>query len=281
MLATDVSAVAVTFVAGVHTESQLLIVAVTAAAAVGTCLTVLGNYQGGNTPDELNSVTVQMTCGTLGSVSYSAFLENAQLAIIGDEILSFRSAILNVDGTYTVRGFLRGRRGSEYALSSHAVGDRFVLVDTSTMIRVADTSASIGLPRLYRAVSSGLSTATPQTFTNTGAGLKPYAVVQVAGGRYADGSVLITWVRRTRTSGEWRDGVEVPVGETAEAYELVIWNAGRTTQIRTFSGIASPSAVYSAAQQVADFGGLQGAVAVSVFQLSSVVGRGYEARAVV
>jgi len=149
------------------------------------------------------------------------------------------------------------------------------------MIRVADTSASIGLPRLYRAVSSGLSTATPQTFTNTGAGLRPYAVVQVSGGRYADGSVLITWVRRTRTSGEWRDGVEVPVGETSEAYELVIWNAARTTQLRTLSGIASPSVVYSAAQQVTDFGSLQGAVAVSIFQLSSVVGRGYEARAIV
>jgi hypothetical protein len=248
-------------------------------STVGTCLTALGNYQGGNTPDELNSVTVQMTCGTLGSVSYAAFLGNTQLAIIGDEIVSFRSATLNIDGTYTVRGFLRGRRGSEYAISLHAIGDRFVLVDTSIMIRVADTSASIGLPRLYRAVSSGLSTATPQTFTNTGAGLKPYSVVQVAGGRYADGSVLITWVRRGRTSGEWRDGVEVPVGETSETYELVIWNAARTTQLRTLSGISSPSVVYSAAQQISDFGSLQGAVAVSVFQMSSVVGRGYEARA--
>ena len=250
-------------------------------SAVGTCLTALGNYIGGNTPDELNSVTVQMTCGTLGSVSYSAFLGNAQLAIIGDEIVSFRSATLNSDGTYTVRGFLRGRRGSEYVMGSHAIGDRFVLVDTSTMIRVADTSASIGLPRLYRAVSSGLSTATPQSFTNTGAGLKPYAVVHVSGGRYADGSVLISWVRRSRTNGEWRDGVEVPLSETSEAYELEIWNSARTTRLRALSGISSPSVVYSAAQQVTDFGSLQGAIAVSVFQLSSVVGRGYEARAVV
>ena len=250
-------------------------------STVGTCITALGNYQGGNTPDELNAVTVSMTSGTLASVSYAAFVSNAQLAIIGDEIVSFRSVTLNVDGTYTLRGFLRGRRGSEYAMGSHAIGDRFILVDTAAMIRVADTSASIGLARLYRAISSGLTTGASQSFTNTGAGLKPYAVVQVAGGRYADGAVLISWVRRTRTSGEWRDGVDAPVGETSEAYEVEIWNSARTTRLRTITGISSPSVTYTAAQQVTDFGSVQASLAVSIYQLSSVVGRGYESRATI
>jgi hypothetical protein len=71
------------------------------------------------------------------------------------------------------------------------------------------------------------------------------------------------------------------VGETSEAYELVIWNTARTTQLRILSGISGPSVVYSAAQQISDFGSLQGAVTVSIFQLSSVIGRGYEARAIV
>ena len=248
-------------------------------SVAGTCTTALGNYLGGNTPDELNSVTVSLTSGALASVSYAAFISNAQVAIIGDEIVSFRSATLNLDGTYTVRGLLRGRRGSEYAIASHAIGDRFLVVDTATMIRVADTTASIGLSRLYRAVSSGLTTGNSQSFTNIGSGLKPYSVVQIGGGRYSDGAVLITWVRRTRTSGEWRDGIDVPVGETSEAYEVEIWNAGRTSLLRTITGIASTNVTYSAVQQVADFGALQSTIAISIFQLSSVIGRGYEARA--
>jgi hypothetical protein len=248
-------------------------------SVAGICTTALGNYSGGNTPDELNAVTVSLTNGTLASVSYASFVSNAQLAIIGDEIVSFRSATLNLDGTYTVRGLLRGRRGSEYAIGSHAIGDRFLVVDTATMIRVADTTASIGLSRLYRAVSSGLTTGNSQSFTNIGSGLKPYSVVQIGGGRYSDGAVLITWVRRTRTSGEWRDGIDVPVGETSEAYEVEIWNAGRTSLLRTITGITSTNVTYSAVQQVADFGTLQNTIAISIFQLSSVIGRGYEARA--
>jgi hypothetical protein len=149
------------------------------------------------------------------------------------------------------------------------------------MIRVADTSASFGLSRLYRAVSSGLTTGNSQSFTNIGSGLKPYSVVQIGGGRYSDGAVLISWVRRTRTSGEWRDGIDVPLGETSEAYEVEIWNAGRTSLLRTLTGITSTNVVYSAAQQVADFGSVQSPIAISIFQLSSVIGRGYESRATV
>jgi hypothetical protein len=250
-------------------------------STAGVCTTVLGDFAGGNVPDELNSVTVQMTNGTLSSVAFASMIASAQIAIIGDEIVSFRSATLNLDGTYTVRGLLRGRRGSEYAIASHEIGDRFLVVDTATMIRVADTTASFGLSSLYRAVSSGLTTGNSQSFANIGSGLKPYSVVQIGGGRYSDGAVLITWVRRTRTSGEWRDGIDVPVGETSEAYEVDIWNAGRTSLLRTFTGITSTNVVYSAAQQVADFGSVQIPIAISIFQLSSVIGRGYESRATV
>jgi len=250
-------------------------------STAGVCTTVLGDFAGGNVPDELNSVTVQMTNGALSSVGFASMIASAQIAIIGDEIVSFRSATLNLDGTYTVRGLLRGRRGSEYAIASHEIGDRFLVVDTATMIRVADTSASFGLGRLYRAVSSGLTTGNSQSFMNIGSGLKPYSVVQIGGGRNASGDVSISWVRRTRTSGEWRDGIEVPLGETSEAYEIDIWNAGRTSLLRTFTGITSTNAVYSAAQQVADFGSVQIPIAISIFQLSSVIGRGYESQATV
>jgi hypothetical protein len=49
--------------------------------------------------------------------------------------------------------------------------------------------------------------------------------------------------------------------------------------LRTLTGLTSSSAIYTAAQQTADFGSLQARVRVRVFQLSSTVGRGYPLQA--
>jgi hypothetical protein len=69
-------------------------------------------------------------------------------------------------------------------------------------------------------------------------------------------------------------GVAVPVGETSESYELEVWNSTYATLKRTFSGLTSPSATYTAVQQVSDFGLNQETLYLKWYQLSSVVGRG-------
>ncbi len=51
--------------------------------------------------------------------------------------------------------------------------------------------------------------------------------------------------------------------------------------VRTLTGITSPSAIYTAADQAADFGAAQSAVHVVVYQLSGVVGRGFPGKATV
>lgn len=252
-------------------------------ATIGTVSGVLGNFTGGNIPDELNSLTVVLNNGELASVSYAAFIGGSQAAVVGSEIIYFRDATLNLDGSYTLKGLMRGRRGSEYAMATHVANERFVLVNASTLKRIADSTASIGLARSYKAVTSGLTLAgtAPQTFTNQGAGLKPYAPVQLGGGRDASGNLTLQWVRRSRISGEWRDGVDVPLGEDSEAYSVEIWNSARTTLKRTITGLTGPIATYSAADQTTDFGGLQATVYFSVYQLSATVGRGYEAQGIV
>ena len=274
---------AVLFRSSDNGASYQQIATITAQATMGRVVGTLGNFAGGNIPDELNSIIVRLNNGTLSSVSYASFLAGAQGAIIGDEIVLFRNAVLNPDGTYTVSGFLRGQRGSEYAIGQHAANERFILLDPSSILRIPGSTADLNVPRLYKAVTVGSSLAktTAQSFTNEGAGLKPYAPVHIGGGRDAEGNVLINWTRRSRISGEWRNGVNVPLGEEMEAYEVEICNAAYTAVKRTISGLTSPSANYSATDQVADGGEPGAPVYVRVFQLSAVVGRGYEARAVI
>lgn len=255
----------------------------TTPATLGRVVGTLGGFNGGNIPDELNRVVVSLEKGTLSSVSYASFLAGAQGAVIGGEIVLFRNAVLNVNGTYTLSGFLRGRRGSEAAIGTHIASERFVLIDPSSFVRVPGVTADLGMPRLYKAVTAGSSLArtAAQAFTNFGAGLKPYAPVQLGGGREAGGAVLIRWTRRSRISGEWRDGVDVPLGEDAERYEVEICDASYTTVKRTIAGLTTPQATYSAADQTADGAAAGAPVYVRVYQLSSIVGRGYPALATI
>ena len=68
-----------------------------------------------------------------------------------------------------------------------------------------------------------------------------------------------------------KDYVDVPLNEAAERYECCIVKDGN--EIRTFA-VSVPSAVYTAQQQTADFGGVQSAVCVRVYQMSETRGRG-------
>ena len=111
-----------------------------------------------------------------------------------------------------------------------------------------------------------------------GLALRPLSPVHVRGTRTATGDLVLTWVRRTRVSGDAWEIAEVPLGEAAEAYEVDILAAGVTKRtLRT----VTPVATYAAADQIADFGGLQNAVAVRVVQMSALVGRGGIATATV
>ena len=83
-------------------------------------------------------------------------------------------------------------------------------------------------------------------------------------------------MRRSRVDAEWRDGVDIPLGEESERYEVEIYSG--LTLKRTLTA-TSPTVAYSAAQQVTDFGSAQSSVSVKVYQLSAVVGRGYPAAA--
>lgn len=245
-------------------------------ATAGVTSDALGACSNMGIPDERRTVNVVLHHGTLSSVSFDAFLSGSQAALIGDEIVYFRNAVLELNGSYTLSGFMRGRRGSGYAAGSHYVGDRFILLTANALRRVPDTTSNIGVSRHYKAVTYGATVvgSTAYTFTNRAAGLRPYAPAHLGGGLEADGSFTLKWVRRSRVSGEWRDSVDVPLSEESEHYAVEIFSSDFSVQKRTIDCFAQ-SCSYSAAQQVEDFGSTQSTIYFRVYQLSAVVGRGY------
>jgi hypothetical protein len=66
--------------------------------------------------------------------------------------------------------------------------------------------------------------------------------------------------------------VDASLGETSEAYEVDIMQGATVKRTLTAT---TPSVLYTSAMQVTDFGSVQPSVTVKIYQLSSVVGRGY------
>ncbi len=236
------------------------------ALASGTCHVV----------DETNALTVSLLgSGELQSVTELAMLNGANAAVLGSEIIQFQTATLIEPGKYTLSNLLRGRLGTEWAVGTHAISERFVLLD-GNMVSQPVASSLIGLSRSYKPVSFGntLAAAVAEDFTYSGVALKPYAPVHVTGVRDGSGNLSISWVRRTRLGGHWQDNIDAPLSEAIEVYEVDIMNAGNV--MRTIS-VSTASASYSAASQTTDFGSPQASLTVRVYQLSALVGRGYRA----
>jgi hypothetical protein len=89
------------------------------------------------------------------------------------------------------------------------------------------------------------------------------------------GDLTIRWTRRSRAlaADSW-GGLEVPLGEELEAYEVEILDGATVKRVLS---TATTSAVYAAAQQSADWGALLASgdtLDIRIFQLSALVGRG-------
>lgn len=252
-----------------------------APAVMGTALTVLSGFTGGNVFDEVSSVIVLLLGeGTaLESATQLAILNGANAALLGDEIIQFRDAVELALGKYQLSGLLRGRLGTESYITTHNIGERFILLDGYITKELAP-SGQIGLPKLYKPVTLGatLGSTAAQSFTYSGRALKPYSPVGVTGGRDGSGNLTLRWVRRSRIGGEWRDYVDVPLAEASEKYEIEVLDG--TNVVRTLTATTS-EATYSAADQTADFGAPQTSLSVKIYQLSEVIGRGFPASSLV
>ena len=106
-------------------------------------------------------------------------------------------------------------------------------------------------------MGSTLAETTEQAFIYTGNTLKPFSPVHITGTRDGSDNLTINWTRRTRLGGEWRDGVDVPLSEEMESYEVDIMNGSTVVQIIAST---SPTVSYSAAEQTTDFGSTKAAL---------------------
>ena len=228
--------------------------------------------------DRGSSVSVTLQTGTLTGCTEAEIDADPtrNLALIGDELVNFTTATLTAPLTYTLSGFKRGRRGTEWACGTHAARDVFLLLATAQDVALGLSEVSTDLA--FKAITAGRTTGFPVRLEPfTGASLKPYAPCHLSAALSGSDWVL-DWVRRTRVGGAWTGGAAIPLSEASEEYEVEIMDGASVK--RTFTGLTSPTVTYTAAQQTTDWGApLSSAPDWRVYQISDAVGRGFVAEA--
>lgn len=194
------------------------------------------------------------------------------------EIIGVKNPILQGDGSYVFQDILRGRKGTEWAMTMHQAGDTVVLLDPNSVAFILTNTSSIGTSKIFRGVTAGqtIDNVSNTSFTYQGVNLECLSPIYLNGNRSAANDWTLTWVRRSRIDVEWRDSVDVAIGETAEQYVVEFYTtSGYTVLKHTSATLTTPTYTYSSASQVADFGSVQTTLYCKIYQLSSVVGRGY------
>ena len=248
-----------------------LLAATSASATLGITLNTLG-VSSDAYPDYFNLLNVKVSVGQLTSATELAWLNGANLALVGDEIVAFKNATLIADSTYQLSQFRRGLFGTDYAIALHSMSDRFVLLDGNIQT-FPDIQSNLNLTRVFKGVTNGQDPEEEPAFAfaNTGASLRPLSPVHIAAHRDGVGNIYIKWIPRTRKYSDWQDDIDAPINEEFEAYTIEIFNGANVVRTvdTNYSGYT-----YSTGDQQSDFGSTQTQLTVRVYQLSASVGRG-------
>jgi len=240
--------------------------------------------------DRVNDLYVTLIAGTLESRDELQVLNGANVLAIeneddGWEILQFTSAELIAPRAYKLSGLLRGMGGTESAMRDPVpAGARIVILDGAlTQAGLSFDQRTLTFTYRYGPVGEDFSDPAyvQETRGFAANGLRPFAPTRLRGRRSSPGDWTLSWIRRTRIGGDDWAQTEVPLGETAEAYDVEIYDVPGTTLKRTVS-VSVPSYTYTVGQQASDFGGgPQWNFTARVYQKSDAFGRGPAAEALI
>lgn len=136
-------------------------------ATMGVAVGLLGTHTGAN-PDTTNTLTVDLYFGALESASTADVEAGANLAIIGNELIQWETAV-QVAGfprRYTLSNLRRGVKMTNLAIPTHVAGERFAVIN-SAIIFVATFADEAGVQRSYKAVTAGQTVDDAAAFTFT------------------------------------------------------------------------------------------------------------------
>lgn len=248
----------------------------TSSAITGTVESVLGPGPVDRW-DEVNSAIVRLDSDSLvlDSSTETGVIFGKNMMLIGSELVSFRRADYISRARYKISGLLRGLYGTDHQTHRHIQNEPFVMAAVGNLI-------SVLLPiQLKNAVLRLKAVGTSETIANVdhiahqvlAANIMPLSPVHIEARSADNDDIMIKWVRRSRLGFAWLDGVDVPLGERDESYEVNVSAENRTVTLN----VPRPELTLTRSDQLVAFGILPSSIVVSVSQISELVGRGNSA----
>ncbi|MEH3046237.1 GTA baseplate fiber-binding domain-containing protein [Sphingomonas adhaesiva] len=206
----------------------------TAAPAVMGTLTAALPRAPGTLEDRTGTIEVTLAHDAmqLEAITDRARDRGGNLALVGEELIQFGDAVQVTPRRWRLSRLWRARRGTVAA--AHATDTRFVLIEREAMLVVPLAGAEPGATvRLLASGVGDVAGPVAAAATLTGVSVAPPSPVRLRGARRADGTVALSWTRRSRLGWYWRDGAEVPLGEESERYLVTIEDGGAVRTIAT------------------------------------------------
>ena len=160
--------------------------------------------------------------GWLTSCDDDALAAGANVAAIGSELIQFGAVMPLGQGRFRLSRLLRGRGGTEWASSRHAIDEVFCVIEPGAVQLIQFPTWSLGA----LATASTQSGASASVWLSAES-LRPPAPVNLTAAIQATGDLEVSWTRRSRGGWAWIDEVDAPLSETVEQYRVSL--AGATS----------------------------------------------------
>ena len=181
----------------------------------------------------------------LQSCDDAALVGGMNLAVVGDELIQFGSAEAIAPGRFRLSRLLRGRRGSEWAMAGHIAGEPFLLVDVRALKGIVASASMIGTGVTVTAYGPGNDGQEPVvTRTVQGEAARQLSPAQLRGAVRSDGTLDLSWTRRSRRGYAWIDAVDVPPDLDLSGYRITITGSAASAEY----SVTEPHLVLSVAQ---------------------------------
>mgnify|MGYP005840795227 CR=1 FL=1 len=226
---------------------------------------------------------VELLSGALASADALAVANGANLCALasplgGWELIQFREAVLQPDGTWALSGLLRGLGGTEPLIGDPTPAGALLIPLDAGLLAFEPGEGLRGLERHYRigpaSADPGDESFAHAVWTWEATALRPHAPVRVRAVREGDGAIRLTWVRRARRDVDsWPSG-ETPLQEAEERYRVRVRLPGGVLAREGES--TAPEFLYAAAAQAAD--GVTDAAVFEVAQVSAEFGPGFDGK---
>lgn len=255
--------------------SYSLLTSVTKEATWGRVATATPAVTDPDVWDETTTITVELKTGSLSSYTDLDVLNGINWALIGQEIIGFKTATFLGGTSYELSGLLRGRRGTDYYIDQHNNVELFTLLDDALVefpypIDAKDSTFMFK----FVTIGSDISKATAITAQPDLKSRRPWTVANLDAVRTGN-DWNITWTGRNQFDGEMVDNHPVLNPDGFGGFIIQVTEPGSPETIKRSVIQQVTGYTYTEAQQIADFGSVQSNITIRVSQIDLTVGPGY------